>query len=136
MDGTCPACSARFPAALIDCDFDGSGYAYCVGCGTIAVCRPERWPGHSRPPEPGAIPPELTRLLGPCSCGGQFHTHAMPRCPACGLALDPQTATPWIEAGVPDTSEGWTWQRSWVGLYGLVIAGRVTNDPWTASAST
>jgi hypothetical protein len=130
MDAFCPACGAHFPADLVDTGFTASSFAYCAKCGTTAICRHSSWPPQVAPPGSGPLSPEQTSHLRPCTCGGYFHTHGMPRCPSCRTALDPIEATGWIEAGTGAATPGWTWQGSWLGLYAVVIGDSLVGDPW------
>jgi hypothetical protein len=136
MRGYCPACSASFEAQLIHNGFNDSRYAYCSQCGVVALCDHWSWPAGIPTSDYGPLTPEAVTRLAPCVCGGQFNTHAQPRCPECRTALDPMAATDWIQAASSGTSHGWRWQRSWVGLYALVIEDRMVRDPWNVASST
>jgi hypothetical protein len=76
------------------------------------------------------IPEEAARWLRPCTCGGKFSSSASPRCPDCLAVLSPADATSWIEADAPGTAKGWHWQRNWVGIYAIIVNGKVEWDPW------
>jgi len=130
MEASCPDCRAHFQYQLIHNGFNDSSYAYCGKCGATALCSHRKWPEGLPPSDYGPLLPEQVECLRPCSCGGYFHTHAMPRCPACGNALDPLQATSWIEAVAPGTASGLRWQASWLGLYALAVESKVLNDPW------
>lgn len=39
-------------------------------------------------------------------------------------------AATWIEADAPGAKRGWRWQRSWRGLYCIIIEDRVVFDNW------
>lgn len=127
MEGRCPACERSFTAELIHNGFNDSSYAYCAKCGRVALCSHWTWPASLPTADYAVLPAEVIPFLQPCPCGGLFHTHAMPRCPHCRTALNPMTATPWIEAA---SAPGWHWQQSWLGLYALVIQGEALRDPW------
>ena len=67
-----------------------------------------------------------------CSCGGRFQGDASPRCIHCHAELDPVASAEFIERNAPGTKKGRRWQRSWQGLYAIVVEGRSVNDPWTS----
>jgi hypothetical protein len=35
-----------------------------------------------------------------------------------------------MEQNAPGAQRGWRWQRTWAGLYALIIAEKVVFDPW------
>jgi hypothetical protein len=35
-----------------------------------------------------------------------------------------------FEADAPGTAKGWQWQRSWTGVYFVIIEGRAVYDNW------
>jgi hypothetical protein len=76
------------------------------------------------------IPKEVSDLLRPCTCGGVFTGNAGPRCPSCKSQLSAAKATTWIEQNAQGAKHGWRWQRSWAGLYALIISDRVISDPF------
>jgi hypothetical protein len=39
-------------------------------------------------------------------------------------------AAEWLERNAPGTAMGWRWQRSWRGLYCIIIEDRVVHDNW------
>ena|SRR5436309_9414544 len=128
--GLCEACGAKFPYCLIHNGFNESAYAYCSDCGQTALL--DGWK------MPEAISIELHRplasdkenLLQPCLCGGRFCGSASPRCPDCRHELSPVHAVEWIQRNASGTKGGWRWQRSWQGLYAIVIGDRVVRDNW------
>lgn len=130
MQAHCPACAGPFQFGLVHNGFNQSSYAYCGRCGAIALCSHWTWPAGILEGEHGPLVPEQIAHLKPCACGGAFHTHAMPRCPSCGIALDPVEAAVWIEAEAEGTAKGWRWQRSWQGLYSLTVGQNLVKDPW------
>jgi hypothetical protein len=132
VEGNCPSCLSKFQVRLIHSGFNDSNYTYCTVCGTTALCSHLSWPDSIPLEDFGPLSAASVSCLRPCICGGQFHTHAMPRCPRCRQALDPETVTAWIEAGSPGAEKGWRWQRSWQGLYAIVVAESVVSDPWSA----
>ena len=130
--GRCANCAATFKYSLIHNGFNESAYAYCDDCGTTAVL--SGW-SPNIPPEAGLrvhgrITAGVEPFLASCPCGGRFRASAVPRCPACREPLDPVACTAFIEADAPGTAKGWRWQRSWDGLYSIVINGRQVSDPW------
>ena len=137
--GKCGACGHSFTYRLIHNGFNDSNFAYCTACGVTALL--SGWAtnipsGISLGSTYGPVPPELERLLAPCACGGQFSGSASPRCPKCRVPLSAMDATSYIEAQAPGTKGGWRWQRTWKGLYCLVIEGHVVNDPWLPQEAT
>jgi hypothetical protein len=70
------------------------------------------------------------RLLKPCPCGGRFNDAALPRCPYCRHILSPILATHYIEANAPGAKKGWRWQKSWDGIYSIVIENEAVQDWW------
>ena len=131
--GTCDHCSVQFPYALIHNGFNDSAYAYCDSCGTVGFI--SAWqsdiPKEANFRAQGPISPETAKLLAPCSCGGRFRLMAAPRCPSCHTELDAQGAAIWIERQALGTSKGWQWQRSWSGLYALMIGKQSTLLQWS-----
>ena len=117
---------------LIHNGFNESAYAYCDRCGITALF--DGWsPKAPRDVEVGwhgPLTPAAARLTRRCACGGQFSGEASPRCPHCCAPLSPERATVYIEANAPGASDGWSWQRTWQGLYAVVIDDRIAHDPW------
>lgn len=66
--------------------------------------------------------------LNACQCGGSFRKGAAPRCPHCNQRLSPEFASTYIEANAEGTQKGWRWQKSWDGLYCIVVEGRFVED--------
>ena len=132
--GRCENCGTVFPYEIVHNGFNDSTYAYCDQCGTTAILglwgiekRLGRVPDLVTP-----LPPEIEQLLAPCACGGSFRGRAPARCPSCRGPLSPDLAAIWLEAQAPGAEKGWRWQRSWSGLYALILGERVVFDPWTA----
>jgi uncharacterized paraquat-inducible protein A len=130
--GTCDACGQTFEYRLIHNGFNDSAYAYCDRCGCAASLN-----GYYKniPPQAhlkihGPINPEAEALLQACSCGGTFRADAAPRCPHCKFPLSAEGARSYIEANAPGTAKGWRWQRSWKGLYSLIVEDRWVQDNW------
>src|SRR5262249_46953663 len=122
-----------FGYMMIHSGFNESAYAYCDACGRTAILD-----GWKRPTgidirlhEP--VAPSSEALLEACSCGGRFSGSASPRCPSCQNPLSAEAAASWIEAQAPGTKQGWRWQKSWQGLYCIVIEDRVVYDNWLSS---
>lgn len=78
----------------------------------------------------GPVSAETEAMLVPCACGGKFRRDASPRCPMCKSKLSAEQATWWLERDAPGTAAGWRWQRSWAGLYALVIEHRSMDLRW------
>jgi len=136
--GTCEHCGKVFDYKLIHNGFNDSTHAYCDRCGTTALInlyemdkRVETQFNRIAP-----LPEDVARLLQSCSCGGRFCASAAPRCPACNRELSAELAAAWLERNAPGTKHGWRWQRTWPGLYALIIAGRVINDPFLRHSKT
>jgi hypothetical protein len=130
--GTCDSCAKQFQYQLIHNGFNETAYAYCDSCGRTAFLDPwfSRIPPDAQLKIHGAINMEAEPLLAHCDCGGAFRADASPRCPQCQAQLSAEAATAYIEANAPGTAKGWRWQRSWSGLYCIVIEGRSAQNPW------
>jgi hypothetical protein len=132
--GTCEHCGATFSYYLVHNGFNDSTYAYCDTCGRTAILSlstmEERIGKLPRLVVP--IPNALEQHLVSCGCGGRFRAAGVPRCPACRESLSPESATTWIEGNAPGARHGWRWQRSWHGLYAIVIGENEVFDPWVA----
>src|ERR1017187_8306689 len=133
-EGSCPSCRGRFRYRLIHNGFNDSTFAYCDSCGMTA-----HFSGYSKviPAEVdlkihGPLASTLEAEIAPCVCGGRFHGDASPRCPLWRAVLDPVASAGFIEKDAPGTKGGWRWQRSWQGLYAIIIEERQVNDPWKA----
>lgn len=135
--GSCDACGKSFSYRLIHCGFSDAAYAYCERCGLTALL--SGWdqgiPAGALPRVHGVIDRVSEAYLRTCECGGTHRTDAPPRCPACKAAISAETATAWIEADAPGTKLGWRWQRSWTGLYAIVIDDRMVSDNWIAKST-
>ena len=132
--GACESCGAVFPYEIAHNGFNDSAHAYCDRCGTTAivgVLAIEKRLGHV-PKTLAPLPAEIEPLLEGCSCGGRFVGTAPARCPSCHRALSAARAAKWLESQAAGTGNGWRWQRSWSGLYALILAERVVFDPWIA----
>lgn len=132
-DGECSSCRAPFGYSLIHNGFNDSAFAYCDSCGMTAL-----FSGWSKViPEGlelkihGPIAAELEILIRPCACGGRFRADAPPRCVQCRAPLDAVASTSFIEKNAPGTKAGWRWQRSWKGIYAIVVDDRHVDDPWS-----
>ena len=113
--------------------FNDSAYAYCDTCGCTALL--DGWEVPSGVPV--ALQLELKSSAEPflqlCSCGGAFKGGAAPRCPHCRERLSAEHAASWIEANAPGAQSAWRWQRSWQGLYCIVVNGRLVKDNWCSA---
>jgi hypothetical protein len=130
--GTCPS-GHRFPFILVHNGFNDTGYAYCDSCGMTTLVG--GWDDTRRPAAAplciqGPIQIETEPWLESCACGGHFSANAEPRCPKCQVALSAEDASTFIEKNAPGTKKGWKWQRSWNGIYCIVIAGRLVQNNW------
>lgn len=128
--GECERCHGAFAYELIHNGFGDTAYAYCDRCGTTALL--SGWyqdiPAGAPLRVQGPIESETEVWLQPCSCGGTFRRNATPRCPHCNAPLSAEIATRYIEKNAHGTKKGWRWQRSWLGMYGIVIEGRIVNN--------
>ena len=130
--GICSNCRQAFRYSLIHNGFNDSAFAYCDACGMTAF-----FDGWSKSiPEGvelkvhGPIDAKIQESVGPCRCGGQFRGDASPRCPKCLKKLDGVICADFIETNAPGTAKGWRWQRSWRGVYAIIIEGQSVKDPW------
>jgi hypothetical protein len=128
--GECAACGARFPYVLVHNGFNDTIHAYCDHCGRTALVSTWKFPLELDARAVARMPAAIEGRLAPCECRGRFTAGASPRCPGCRAELLASSATVWIERNAPGTSAGWRWPRSWQGLYAIVIADRVSLDPW------
>ena len=130
--GKCDDCGYAFSFTIVHNGFNDSAYAYCDQCGQTALLSGwyKQIPPQADFKTSGPIPTAVEPWLAPCSCGGHFRSVAQPRCPQCEAPLSATNAAAYIEASAEGTSKGWRWQRSWDGLYAIVIDERVVNDPW------
>lgn len=126
--GTCESCEGSFTYMLIHNGFNDSSYAYCDSCGITSIL--DAWKMPKGIKFHVAIDQENEDLLFPCKCGGSFKSGASPRCPHCQKKLSATLAAKWIEDNAPGTEGGWRWQRSWEGLYAIVIDKRFVKDNW------
>jgi len=131
-DGSCTSCHSTFGYLLINNGFNDSAFAYCDACGMTAL-----FGVYSKAIPVGLdtaigepLVAELEPLVAPCACGGRFRADAVPRCPRCRATLDPVASSGFIEANAPGTKAGWRWQRSWKGMYAIIIEDRLVEDPW------
>lgn len=128
--GTCEHCSRAFSYGLIHNGFNDTAFAYCDSCGRTAFFSAwSKKPKEAIFPQ-GPLPSHLEQLVIPCECGGHFRATAAPRCPHCHQPLSAQCAAAYIEREAPGAAKGWRWQRSWQGLYAVVVEGRAVKDPW------
>lgn len=130
--GNCEACARTFLYVLIHNGFNDSAYAYCDSCGRTAL-----FDSHSKSaPEGiqvdyhGPLRMEAESFVQPCACAGHFRGAAAPRCPHCRAELSAKDSAEYIERNAAGTSRGWRWQRSWSGLYAIVIDSRLVQNPW------
>lgn len=137
--GKCDQCHARFDYYLIHNGFADTAYAYCDRCGLTTLVG--GWDDTGKPPAAplrihGPILVDTEPWLQNCRCGGHFREEASPRCPACHQSLSPDAATTWIERNAPGTKGGWRWQRSWTGMYCIVINGQCISNNWLTTPQT
>lgn len=128
--GKCESCGCSFPYYLIHNGFNESAYAYCGSCGRTALLDGWKMPKNLHIDVHRPVAPEREDSLQPCNCGGRFRGTASPRCPECCQELSPIAAAVWIERNAAGAKKGWRWQRSWQGVYAIVIGDRVVRDNW------
>jgi hypothetical protein len=142
--GVCQHCKLRFGYYLIHNGFNESAYAYCEACGTTALL--DRWkvPTGIEVALYHAITPGIESHLAKCPCGGAFRAGASPRCPHCREPLSATQASEYIERQpavfkalwrwkpmwVRKHRSKWQWERTWTGLYCIIIDNRVVRDVW------
>lgn len=134
FQGECEHCRSTFPYYLVHCGFSDTSYAYCDSCGMTALL--SYWvPAQNKrlPKLPECVPhqeicADWEPHLRPCACGGSFRKGASPRCPKCKERLSSELAANYIERNAPGTKKGWTWERSWHGLYCIVVANSLVED--------
>ena len=135
-EGMCETCNQAFGHMLVHNGFNDSAYAYCDRCGETALF--SAWsPTVQKGMDVGFSGPlkqAAEALVRPCMCGGAFRGSAAPRCPHCGERLSAELAAGYLERDAPGTAKGWRWQRTWSGLYAIIIEDRVLNDPWIKDA--
>jgi hypothetical protein len=129
MTGNCENCMLEFQLKLIHNGFNNTQYCYCDRCGKTAFLstHAKHWPAEVIR-DPGEIAVQMERHLAPCDCGGRFTKGSSPRCPSCNRELSAERATEYIERQAPGTKTGWRWQRSWNGMYCIVVVGRQVSD--------
>jgi hypothetical protein len=126
----CEHCKKQFGYFLVHNGFNESAYAYCDTCGITALLHGWKVPKSVHMVPHQNITPEVEPHLAPCQCGGSFRAVASPRCPHCLQPLSAVRATDYIEAQAEGAKKGWRWQRTWTGLYGIIIEDRVVHDIW------
>ena len=133
--GTCESCGYSFDYMLIHNGFNDSAFAYCDSCGMTALFFTWSAPQDTDIGRYGPITPYVDERAERCTYGGRFLGSAAPRCPSCRQPLSAERAAEYIERYAPAAPDGWRWQRSWQGLYAIVIEGRFLNDPWHDSGA-
>lgn len=129
--GVCQACGYQFRYTLIHNGFNESAYGYCNSCGRTVILS-----GYSPMARQVSlavhqpINSKIEALLKACPCGGSFAQCASPRCPSCNQELGADAAAEYIERDAPGAKRGWRWQRSWKGVYCILIEDRVLSDWW------
>jgi hypothetical protein len=131
-EGNCSNCRQAFGYLLIHNGFSDTAFAYCDACGMTAFFDgwSKRIPAGVELKVHGPIDAKIEARVASCDCGGHFRGDASPRCTRCHERLDPFSCAEFIERNAPGTAKGWRWQRSWRGLYAIVIEGRSVRDPW------
>jgi len=134
--GACDRCSQSFQYRLIHNGFNDSSYAYCDSCCYTALL--DHWSAPKDVPrlDYGIIAADIEQHLLACPTRGCFRASASPRCPHCNEPLDPVLAGDYIERQAPGTAKGWRWQRSWDGIYCIIIDERLASDPWKSHQKT
>jgi hypothetical protein len=130
--GGCEHCHKEFSYYLVHSGFNDSAYSYCDTCGRAVHLKhgPHVPAGVQLKVHQRVHDSAVGRLLKPCPCGGRFNDAALPRCPYCRHILSPILATHYIEANAPGAKKGWRWQKSWDGIYSIVIENEAVQDWW------
>ena len=128
-EGTCEHCGVTFEYYVIHNGFNNSAYAYCDTCGRTCFVNDRPAP-ESPIPFHHELPVTDEPRLPTCECGGHFRFGVGPRCPSCREPLSADRAAVWLEAQAAGTKSGWRWQRSWQGIYCIVINGRDLTLDW------
>ena len=55
---------------------------------------------------------------------------ARPGCLGCQGSWSAERVAKTLEADAAGTAKGWRWQRSWTGLYFVILEGRAVHDNW------
>lgn len=129
-EGACDKCGAAFQYYLIHNGFGDTAYAYSDSTTYTVLLDEWKIPANVPVKIQGKIQKETEEYLLPAPDGGIFRSSASPRCPVCGQVLDPVAATRYIEADAKGTKKGWRWQKSWDGMYCIVIENRVVYDTY------
>jgi hypothetical protein len=131
-NGVCEHCGRLFPYKLIHNGFNDSTHANCDHCGMTALIYlfeiEKRLGDIKHFDRIVPLPNEVSKLLRSCTCGGLFTGDAGPRCPSCKSELSAAKATTWIEQNARGAKHGWRWQRTWPGLYAIIISDNVINE--------
>ncbi len=129
--GSCDHCGGTFRYRLIHDGFSDSAYAYCDHCAFTALLSGWNHAAqrvnlrvHQR------ITPDIEALLKPCPCGALFRASAGPKCPHCARPLSAEKAATYIERDAPGNAKGWRWQRSWSGIYSIILNDNFVDDWW------
>ncbi len=135
--GKCNHCNKKFNYYLIHNGFNETNYAYCNRCGMTAFLHeyysaiPEQCKAFFKKKDRyEKISKEFESFLEHCECGGEFTKASKPRCPTCNSYLSAKYATKYIEANAEGTKKGWHWQKSWNGLYAIVIENNKVENNW------
>jgi hypothetical protein len=128
--GNCENCNKQFGYYLIHNGFNHSSYAYCDTCGLTALLDGWKAPKSAHMIPHQIITPEVECRVAPCQCGGLFSAGASPRYPRCKEPLSAARAADWIESQAEGAKSGWRWQRTWTGLYGIIVEDKVVHDVW------
>lgn len=130
QNGHCEHCKSEFGYYLIHNGFNESSYAYCDHCGSAAILDGWKTPKTIHMVLHQIIRRDIEPHLTACQCGGSFRGDAAPRCPHCQKALSAELAADFIEPQAEGFKKGWRWQRTWTGLYCIVINDKVVHDVW------
>lgn len=130
--GLCEHCLQQFQYAIYHCGFGDCSYAYCDSCGRTAILSmwDKRWPTIENCEVQQEICSAMEPLLERCECGGRFRKGGAPRCPRCNLSLSAELAASYIEKNALGTEKGWRWQRTWKGLYCMVVENKRVANNW------
>jgi hypothetical protein len=137
-DGFCERCGAMFSCRLVNDERNGSEHYFCQLCGRTAIVSVTEMEARFGDRERSVLGFEIFVVednLANCECGGRFKMLGAPRCPSCRKVLSAPLATRWIEGNAQAAHSGRRWQRTWSGLFAIVIGERVVVDPWISESA-
>src|SRR5215469_13380532 len=131
-DEVCEHCQSRFEYWLCHCGMVESMYAYCDSCGKTAVLSEwdKRMPRLRDCPGQQEICAAMESYLLLCDVEVVSKKERLLDL----HILSAELATSYIEANAPGSEKGWRWQRSWIGMYCIVIEDKRVMDNFRPTA--